>query len=207
MALHIKRAERVVEVCLDGTLTADWELTRSKVQDLLTEAKRVTGQVNAQTQDDRLNRRKTPAEKRMAEIEKELADLNEKAESLASAALEQTVLFRLRALPRPVWDQLVTAHPPRPAGEDGQSPDDPFPFNKEAIADAALELDDAIVSVTRKHDGSAEEFTAADWPGFAAELSDSQHADFRTTVVQLNVGSNDLPFFRASEPTRSSGKK
>lgn len=207
MALNIKRAERVVEVCLDGTLTADWELTRRRVQELLEEAKRLGRQVDAQPKDDRLNRRKTPAEKRMAEVETELAQLSQEAEALADAAIEQTALFRLRALPRPVWDELVTEHPARPAVAGAESPDAPFPFNKDTIADAALALDESIVSVTRKHDGAVEEFSATDWPAFAAELSDSQHGDFRATVIQLNVGSNDLPFFRASDSTRGSAKR
>lgn len=206
MALNIKRAERVVDVCLDGTLTAEWEITRRKVNELLEESRRVAATIAQQPNDDRPNRQKTPAEKRRAQLEKEMGLASEKAEELASAAEAETVTFRLRALPRPVWDELVTAHPPRPGVDGGESPDEPFPFNKVTIADAALAVEGSIVAVTRT-DGSAEEFTAEDWPDFAAQLSDSQHADFRTTVVQLNVGSNELPFFRASGKTGSSGKR
>jgi len=206
VALNIKRAERPVKVCLDGALTAEWELNRQKVQDASEEYKRVQRLAVERPADDRLNRQRTPAEKRKAELDKELSALADHAQELSTAAEEATVTFRIQALPRHVWDELVSAHPPRPAGADGTSPDEGFPFDTQAVADAALATPGVIVSVTR-HDGTAEDFAAGDWPAFAAELSREQHDEFRTAVVIVNAGSNEVPFFRASGKTDASAKK
>src|SRR5690625_5686222 len=101
MALKVKRAERLVEVALDGTLVAEWEATDAEYKEARAEQRA--------SRDKRMN---DPLNKRVRE-------LREKAQELSAKAREDRVTFRLRALPRDVWDQLVTANQPRSKEKDG----------------------------------------------------------------------------------------
>ena len=175
MGLTIKRAERDVSVCLDGTLVAQYEA-------LDRESKQV--QVDMKN-DPRLN---SPHKKRFDEIKSEIVDLAEKQ-------AQETVIFTLRALPRDVWEQLVSEHPKR---EDDET-DEQYGFNTDTLYNAALSYSDAsrpdvrtIVKVT-DHEGKNVEFNPADWDAFAADLSTSQQADFVVQVAVLNVGENTVP--------------
>jgi hypothetical protein len=174
MGLTIKRAERDVAVCLDGTLVAQYEA-------LDRESKQVQMDANA---DPRLN---SPHTKRLEDIKAEIADLAEKQR-------QETVTFTLRALPRDVWEQLVSEHPAR---EDNDT-DEQYGFNTDTLYSAALAYTDpsrpevrTIVKVA-DHDGKSVEFTPADWPTFAADLSTSQQNDFVVQVAVLNVGENTV---------------
>lgn len=180
MALSVKRAERLVEVCLDGPLLAEWEA--------------VDREYKAARAEQRASR-----DKRMNDpLAKRVDELMDKARELSAAAREQSVTFRVRALPRVEWDLLVTKHPARKEDKDRG-----LPFNVQGITDAALSTEGAIVSVTHP-DGTDEPFTHADWEAFSADLSSSQHDDFQAAVVNLNAGANEVPFLPASAPTTDS---
>lgn len=182
MALNVKRAERIVEVCLDGTLVAEWEATDA-------EYKKARAEQRA-SRDKRMN---DPLAARVDE-------LRDKARELSKQAREDTVRFRLRALPRSVWDELVTKHPARSKDKDGG-----FPFNISTITDAAMSTEGTIVSVTHP-DGTEEPFTHEEWPGLAEDLSSAQHEDFYVAIVSLNAGANEVPFLPESAPTTDSDK-
>lgn len=190
MVLEVKRAERTVEVCLDGSLVAEFEATN--------EAYKVAVKEAGASSDKRLN----------SPVAKRVKDLEDRARELSAAQRAETVVFRLRALPRLVWDGLVQDHPARPVPKgDEAGPDGYLPFNRHTIPDAALATEGAIVGVTRLDGGAVEPFTHEDWAGFSETLSESQHEDFRIAVIALNVGSNEVPFFPASDKTPSSVKK
>lgn len=180
MALSIKRAERTVEVCLDGTLLGEWEATDA-------EYKRARAE-QAANRDKRMN---DPQAKRVEELLQKAHDLSEKAR-------KASVTFRLRALPRAEWDAIVTAHPAKDEKES-------LPFDMKAVTDAALSTEGAIVSVTRAN-GRKESFSHEDWADFARDLSSSQHDDFQAAVVSLNAGTNEVPFLPASAPITDSEK-
>lgn len=182
MALSVKRAERLVEVLLDGSLLAEWEATDEAYKEARAEQRA--------SRDKRMN---DPLAARVEE-------LREKARELSARAREDRVTFRLRALPRTTWDELVTKHPSR-----SKEKDSGLPFNVAAITDAAMSTEGTIVSVTRP-DGSEEEFTNADWSEFAKDLSNAQHEDFYVAVVSLNAGANEVPFLPASAPITDSDK-
>lgn len=182
MALKVKRAERLVEVALDGALVAEWEATDAEYK--------VARAEQRASRDKRMN---DPLAARVTE-------LREKAQELSAKAREDRVTFRLRALPRDVWDELVTQHPPRSQEKDGN-----MPFNIAKITDAAMSTKGTIVSVTRP-DGTEEEFTHEDWADFSQDLSNAQHEDFYFAVISLNAGDNEVPFLPASAPITDSDK-
>lgn len=182
MALKVKRAERLIEVALDGALVAEWEAIDAEYK--------VARAEQRASRDKRMN---DPLAKRVAE-------LREKAQELSAKAREDRVIFRLRALPRDTWDELITANPPRSKEQDGN-----LPFNIATITDAAMSTKGTITSVTRP-DGSEEEFTHEDWEDFAKDLSNTQYEDFYVAVIQLNAGANEVPFLPASAPTTDSDK-
>lgn len=180
MALNVKRAERLVNVCLDGTLLAEWEATDAAYKAARAEQRA--------SRDKRMN---DPLGKRVE-------DLKDKARELSAAARAESVTFRLRALPRTVWDDLATKHPARKEDKERG-----LPFDVQSITDAALGTEGSIVSV--KHpDDSEEPFTHGDWSAFSADLSSSQHEDFQAAVIALNAGANEVPFLPASAPTTDS---
>ncbi|MGJ9405260.1 hypothetical protein ACHABQ_02910 [Nesterenkonia aurantiaca] len=182
MALNVKRPERLVDVCLDGTLLAEWEATDKEYIAARKEQK--------MRRDVRMN---DPLTRRVE-------DLREKARELSVKARAETVTFRLRALPRSVWDGLVTKHPARSKERDGG-----FPFNMATITDAAMSAEGTIVAVEHP-DGTEEPFTHEDWATFAEDLSSAQHEDFYVAVIGLNAGANEVPFLPESAPTTDSDK-
>lgn len=175
MALKIIRAERQVPVLLDGNLLAEWQAVDAAYKDALAKQK-------AAAKDRRIN---DPASKRVN-------DLLKQARQISAKAREQTVTFRISALPRHVWDNIVSGYP-------DSSADSPLPYNTKKVTDAAMSTEGTIVSVERP-DGTKEEFTHKDWEQFSADLSDSQHDDFRVAVINLNAGLNEVPFLPESEP-------
>lgn len=180
MALNVKRAERLVEVCLDGSLLAEWEATDAAYKAARAEQRA--------SRDKRMN---DPLGKRVE-------DLKEKARELSAKARAESVTFRLRALPRTAWDDLATKHPARKEDKERG-----LPFDVQSITDAALGTEGSIVSVTRP-DGVDEAFTHGDWSAFSADLSSSQHDDFQAAVIALNAGANEVPFLPASAPITDS---
>lgn len=167
--LTIKRPERVVDLCLDASLQAEWEDASRR----LTEARK------AVPADARLNSR------RGAEaIAAEVRQLEERMRA-------DVVQFRLRALPRSEWARIFAAHPPR----DGEAADRAFGAHQEAFFEDVIPA--SIVAVTR-HGEPVEFDPAIEWEALANEMTDRQYADFATVVFELNRGQVSVPFSRAA---------
>ena len=179
--LSIKRPERIVAVCLDGALRAEYEAKKAEL-DELSQKKFV---------DNRLN---DPAEK----LRREIGDLWERQKT-------STVHFRLQALRRADWDVLTEAHPAR----EGDKVDEHYGFNTATIFDAALSSEDpATIVGVEDADGKPVEFSPADWPEFSADLTRAQFEDFRVAISGLNGGDNAIPFsLPAYKATLSSADK
>ncbi len=165
MALKVKPSERVVRVCLDGTLVAEYQKVTAELDN-----KRKRKLV-----DNRLNDPVVALERRQAE-------LWEKQEA-------ETVSFHLRALPRHEWDKLKLDHPAR---EDDEL-DSQYGFNTSTIFDAALSRPGVIVEVTNAG-GEREEFSHNDWLEFSKDLSSGQFTDFQVAINELNGGQAEVPF-------------
>lgn len=164
MALEIKRPERLVKICLDGTLVAEYEAVEAELQ----EARR------AAIADKRLNSPVTKLEKRKAELYK--------------AQEDSSVTFKLRALPRAVWADLKAAHPPRK----GRETDENLGYDVDTCLNAAMGAKGTIVEVIQN--GEPIEFSAADWDALSPDLSDGQWGEFQLALSSLNGGRPQVPF-------------
>lgn len=181
--LTIKRPEKLVPLCLDASLRAEWEqaeadLVRARRD---TNPEMLTGNAAAS---------------RLAERVRELEDQMQ----------AQTVHFRLRALPRSDWARLFSEHPKR---EDNPI-DVQLGFNHETFYDAVITHKDragvpaTIVSV-RDADDQLVDFDVDDWDDLADQMTDQQYADFANSVWELNRGKVSVPFSRvASRMTTNS---
>lgn len=191
MALAVKRFERLVSVCLDGSLLAQvQEATHRSL-------------VAARLIQEGLSVAK------LAELTADYDRLADEARALSASAEAETVVFRVRAMPGHVWDKLVEDHPPLPDG-DSVSEQERY---AEALNAALSYTNDAhpewksIVEVKRL-DGTVEPFAGKDWPDFAAELATEQIFDFHDAILTLNVGANAVPFLPpASKPSPRYAKK
>lgn len=164
MALKMKRAERTVQVCLDGSLVAEHEEVTAKLEDLQ----------KRKMVDKRLNDPAIALEKRQAELwEQQQAE---------------TVVFRLQALPRNKWSEVKGDHPPRK----DNAVDEHYGFNTDTMFDAVMGLEGVIVEV--KQAGQPVKFTGKDWADFAKELSVGQYAEFQVALRDLNTGDSSVPF-------------
>ena len=165
--LSIKRPEKVVPLCLDASLQADWEQADRDLRDASKAAPsgRLTGNAEA-------------------------TRLAERVKALEAQMLAEVVHFRLRALPRSKWAEIVATNPPR----DGDALDKTMGINREKFFDAVIPL--SIVEV-RRGDESVE-FDPADWSALADEMTDRQYDDFVQAVFGLNRGEVSVPFSRAA---------
>ena len=177
MTITIKRAEGIVEFCEDLSLRGDWE---SKNAELIEARARPS------------SRMVDPAVTALAE---EVRDLEERMAPLI-------VVFRLRAVTRKRWQEAVASNPPRPDHEADQA----VGADMGAVVDELLAEVGTIVSVTRKHDGTVEDFDPpVDWPALSGEISDAQFGEFAQKVFDLNRGVVGRPFSRpASRATAAS---
>lgn len=164
MALTVKRPERLVKVCLDGSLVAEYEAVEAE----LAEA-----------------RRKSVNDRR---VNNPFADLERRKAELFLAQEAESVTFRIQALPRAVWSELRSDNPPRKDND----LDEHFGFNTDSLFDAAMQADGAIVEVTKN--GEPVEFSGKDWPELSASLTAGQFGAFQVAIKDLNGGSNEVPF-------------
>lgn len=165
---EVKRPTRLVSVCLNGDLTAQFETVKEKLTEALRAAKA----------DQRLNGSPVRA------LEAEHAELY-------AAQQEQTIVFKLRGLPRHKWEELKTDHPAR----DGNDLDEQYGFNTSTLFEAVMQTEGTIDEVTQLDEPV--EFTAGDWSDIAPELTDGQWGDFAQALVELNAGRQLVPFSSA----------
>lgn len=166
--LSIKRPERVVPLCLNAALQAEWE----QAEKSLAEARRrpagdrLTGNAGAAT-------------------------LAEAVRDLEAQMLADVVHFRLRALPRSEWAKRLAAHP----AKDDDPSDKAFGADKAGFFDDVIPA--SIVGVTRG-DEPVDFDPATDWSDLADEMTDRQYSDFADAVFMLNRGEVSVPFSRAA---------
>jgi hypothetical protein len=168
MKLSIKRPETTVDLCLDGSLHAEWRKAQLELE-------RVQKQ-NAG--DDRLN---TPARA-----------IAERIESIQEAMRAEVVTFTVRALPRNEWSGLVESNPPR---EGNKLDAEIYGFNLAAVMGAAIP---ACIVKAEQHGEPLEFNPNADWDALADDMTDAQYEDFMQAVLQVNRGRQDVPFSYAA---------
>lgn len=164
MALKVKRPERLVEVCLDGALVAEYEAVEAELE---------------------IKRRERVVDKRMNDP---IVALERRKGELWLAQKEEMVVFKLRALPRAAWSKLKLDNPPRK----DNALDAHYGFNTESLFDAAMATEGTIVEVTQG--GQPTEFTGADWAEFAEDMTSGQYGEFQVALNELNGGSSEVPF-------------
>lgn len=174
MSLSVKRPEKVVQLCLDAALRAEWEAL----------TKRLADEMKRPVQDDRLNQVSGAKDlaRQVGEIEDRMA--------------AETVEFTLRGMRRNDWAQKVAAHPPRK----GDTADAQYQINTATFFDDVLAA--SIVDVTRA--GSPIVFDpASEWSALADEMTNGQYSEFVDAVLELNRGAVGVPFSRAAASLRS----
>lgn len=177
MALKITRPEKIVSLCTDAALQAEWEQANS---DLINSVR--------ESGDGRLvgGGSKAALARKVQEVEQEM--------------LKSTARFRLRARNRNEWATLAAEHPPRPDNADDKARG----VNTETFFDAVIMA--SIVDVTQD-DETVEFDPATEWAPLADEMTDAQWAQFAEAVWQLNRGEVSVPFSRsASRALRGSSE-
>lgn len=159
-----KLPERTVDICLRGDLQADWEDLRRQIVALEAEAQA----------DDRLN----------SAARKQQRDLAVRLEELEAEMRDQTIVFRLRALPRKQWDALMKEHPPRSDNDE----DTYLGYNPDTFMSAAIQ------ACTY----SPDDLDAATWDDlFDNRLTRQQFAELQDAMMALNVRKVSIPNSRA----------
>lgn len=168
MALRITRPEKIVSLCTDAALQAEWEQANS---DLINSVR--------ESGDERLNGGNSKAA-----LARAVQDIEQKM-------VESMVRFRLRARGRNEWAELVATHPPRPDNADDKARG----VNTETFFDAVIA--DSIIEVTQ-NDEPVEFDPATEWLALADDMTDAQYAQFAEAIWVLNRGEVSAPFSRAA---------
>jgi hypothetical protein len=157
-----RRAERVVPVCLRGDLAAEFTEARSQFDQLPEE-------------DDSL----AAGGKRR--------ELRERMEQIRGEMAESTVDFRLRALPRTRWSELIAKYPPR----EGVAGDKRMGVNEDEFSAALI------------REGLVEpELDEDDWAALEESLSFAQWVDLGAAAWALNQSTVNVPFLPPASPSR-----
>lgn len=162
--------ERTVPLCLRGDLTAEFEDLERRL--------------------DGLNKR--PADSLDGNGAGELIDA---IEALQARMTASTVVFRVRALPKPAWRALIAAHPPRRDNDGNPLPED---------AAAGLNMDtffDAIVRACLVYPDVDDE-TWLLMAGPEGKLTDRQIGQLSDAAWAVNRGEVDVPFSHAVSHAR-----
>ena len=177
MALKITRPEKIVTLCTDAALQAEWE----QANEALINAPR-------EVQDDRLNGGNSQTKLAMA------------VQDVEARMLASTVKFRLQGLRRSEWSERVAANAPRKDSEDDKARG----YNTETFYDDVIIR--SIVEVTQDGE-PVEFDPASEWEPLADEMTDRQYAQFAEAVWTLNRGEVSVPFSRsASRALRGSSE-
>jgi hypothetical protein len=150
--------ERSVELCLRGDLVAELQELQREMVDAERE-EQVAGSLDGG---------------RARELAEQVLQLREQM-------LDDTIVVRLRALPRKKKRDLMAAHPPR---EDNET-DRVVGFNEDTLTAAMLRAC-AVDPVLDE----------ADWVRFEEVLSDGQWIALNSAVWSVNTQDVDIPFSR-----------
>jgi hypothetical protein len=163
--------ERTVPICLRGDLVAEHEELERRLKDA----------------------QRRPVDSLEGNGVGEIVDA---IEALEARMKNATVTFRLRALPKPAWRDLVAAHPPRKTDEGEPHPEDAIGFNTETFFDAITRacLADPVV------DNESWDLMA----GEHGRLTDRQLGRLADAAWAVNRGDVDIPFSRAASLARRS---
>lgn len=162
--------ERTVRLCLDGALQAEWEVAEKALSDARA----------ATTRDARMTGN--------AEVEKAAKAVRDIEERMERSVLT----FRLRALPRSEWADLLVKHPPK------TELDKQFGAARSDFFEDAIPA--SIVEVTQN--GETVDFDVdEDWPDLAESMTDWQFNQFAAAVFGLNRSEVDIPFSAAASRT------
>lgn len=162
---EVKRPERRVEICLDGSLVAEYERVQAELE---------TARRNA-ISDRRINN--DPVKK-----------LEIRSAELYKAQEDSTLVLTIRALPRATWSAIKEANPPR----DDHNVDESLGYNVDSAVANAMLTNGAIALAEQQ--GEPVEFTAEDWAGIVDDLSDGQWQEVQTAVASANGGRPQVPF-------------
>lgn len=157
-----RRAERVVPVCLRGDLAAEFARLRAQFDQLPEE-------------DDSL----AAGGKRR--------DLREQLEQIRGEMADSTVDFRLRAIPRARWSEMVVKFPPR----DGVLRDQRMGVNEDEFIAALIR--EGLVDPELDED---------DWTTLDETLSHSQYVELGNAAWELNQETVSVPFLPPASPSR-----
>lgn len=165
--LTIKRPYRDVTLRLDASLQAEWETAEAA---LIAARKKNS---------DRLA---------SAEVSRLAGTVQElEARMLAS----DVAVFRLQAVSRSLWAEVIAQHPPKKDDPE----DTAFGADRAAFFDAIIPQ--SIIGVTQG--GEPLEFDVADeWEQLADEMTDWQYSQFIEAVFVLNRGAVSVPFSQAA---------
>ncbi|HEY0700934.1 MAG TPA: hypothetical protein VGD43_24385 [Micromonospora sp.] len=157
--------ERTVDICLRGDLQAEWEDLHRQ----LAEAEAKAGA------DNRLN----SASKR------DVKAVAARIEAVEEEMRAETLVFRLRALSKRAWGDLLKKHPPRRNNDEdavlGYNPDEFFPAAIRACTYSPDDLDDET------------------WRELLDDrLTEYQFGALQNAVMALNVRKVDVPNSRAA---------
>lgn len=177
MGITIKRPEATYKLCTDMSLRVEWELADEQLRNARSKATgdRLTGNAEAT---------------RLAEQVQELERQMEAA----------TIVFRLRALMRPRFNEIVALHPPRQDNDD----DKEAGLNRETFFDALLmakekKSDVGTIVEVRDANGELVDFDPeSEWPDLADQMTDLQYQDIANLAYVLNRGRVSIPFSRAA---------
>lgn len=162
-----KRPERTVVLCMRGDLQADWE-------DL----------------DRKLIAARTQRVATLAGGTEEEAGFAAKIQELEAEMAENSITFRLRALPRRQFLELTQAHPPRAGDERDKS----IGLNADTYYDALIGA--CLLEPELEQDELTE---------FLDLLTSRQFEELMEAAWNLNRGDVSVPFsYTASRTTRSS---
>lgn len=172
MAIIVKRAQGNVELCTDLNLFSDWEAAHESLTDV---------------------RSLVESDTRLGDTR--LAEAAARVRAAEDAMRESTLVFRIAAVSRKTWNEVIEANPPREDNDD----DAVLGFNSSVVFDEVLANHGAIISVTNKETGEPVEFDPkTEWKALADEMTDAQYNMFAQKVFDLNKRVNTTPFSRAA---------
>ena len=170
MAITVKRAETTVEFCSDLSLQSEWEAASGEFADA----------------------RRNPSG-RMADPEVRAAA--EKVRELEDAMEAAILVFKVRALPRKRWQELIAAHPKR----DDSEQDETYGVNVSTFFDAVASEPGSIYAVNFKATDEVVDFDPSqEWSALADDMTDGQYNDFVEAFLKVNRLSTTRPFSRAA---------
>lgn len=167
-----KLPERTVDICLRGDLQAEWEDLHRQLADAEAAAAR----------DKRLNS--------VGDVQA----IGDKITAVQDQMRADTIVFRMRALSRKVWAELIKKHPPRQGNDDDQQ--------------LGYNVDTFMVALIKASTYVPDDLDDETWADLLDErITEWQFAQLQNTALALNVRKVDVPnSYAVSRLTQPSGR-